>query len=205
VSPLVFRDLTDVCHGEYMTTTPRYSGRIMTAIASTVPRPVTEALIPLDPRLLDVAHFLRVEYPRVVASVRAVAGDHDAAVDAVHESLVQLLTDSQRDWPRNVAAWLTVVASNRARDVRRREAVGRRVVDRLRPAPPEDPVDRVGRDLDVLAALDTLPPRMREVCVRHYLEDRSVRDIAIELGISTGTVKTQLHRARLALAKLLVT
>ncbi len=203
MSPLVFRDLTDVCHGEYMTSTPRYSGRIMTAISPTVPRPVPEALLPLDPRLLDVAEFLRAEYPRVVAAVRAVAGDQDTAVDAVHEALVQLLTDSQRDWPRNVAAWLTVVASNRARDVRRRDAVGRRVVDRLRPAPPEDPVEQVCRDLDLLAALDTLPPRMREVCVLHYLEDRSVRDIANELSISTGTVKTQLHRARLALARYL--
>ena len=173
----------------------------MTAISSTVSRPVTEALPALDLRLVDAANFLRGEYPRVVAAVRAVARDHDTAVDAVHEALVQLLTDSQRDWPRNVAAWLTVVACNRARDVRRREAVGRRVVDRLRPAPPEDPVDRVGRDLDVLAALDTLPPRMRAVCVLHYLEDRSVRDIAIDLAISTGTVKTQLHRARIALAR----
>jgi RNA polymerase sigma factor (sigma-70 family) len=176
----------------------------MTAISPTVSRPVTGALPPLDPRLLDVADFLRAEYPRVVATVRAVAGNQDAAVDAVHEALVQLLTDRQRDWPRNVAAWLTVVASNRARDMRRRDAVGRRVADRLRPPPPEDPVDQVGRDLDLLAALDTLPPRMREVCVLHYLEDRSVRDIAGELAISPGTVKTQLHRARIALARLLV-
>jgi RNA polymerase sigma factor (sigma-70 family) len=175
----------------------------MTAITPTVARPVTEALPPIDPRLLDVAEFLRAEYSHVVATVRTVARDQDTAVDAVHEALVQLLADSQRDWPRNLAAWLTVVATNRARDMRRRDAVGRRVVIRLRPPPPEDPVDQVCRDLDVLAALDTLPLRMREVCVLHYLEDRSVRDIANELAISTGTVKTQLHRARIALARLL--
>jgi len=151
-------------------------------------------------RHFDVAEFVRTEYPRVVSAVRMIAGDRDGAVDAVQEALVQLLTDRDREWPRNVAAWVTVVASNRARDVHRRDAVRRRVADRMRPTGPEDPLDQVGRDLDVLAALDTLPRRMRQVCVLHYLQDQSVRDIALALGIGAGTVKTQLHRGRIALA-----
>jgi RNA polymerase sigma-70 factor (ECF subfamily) len=153
----------------------------------------------------DVAEFVRTEYPRVVSAVRMIAGDREGAVDAVQEALVQLLTNRDHAWPRNVAAWVTVVASNRARDAHRRDAVGRRVVDRLRPGAPEDPLDRVGRDLDVLAALETLPRRMRQVCVLHYLQDQSVREIALALGIGTGTVKTQLHRGRIALAARLVT
>jgi len=148
-----------------------------------------------------LTEFVLTEYPRVVSAVRMIAGDRDAAVDAVQEALVQLLTDRDRDWPRNVAAWVTVVASNRARDMHRRDAVGRRVAERMRPLAPEDPVERVGRDLDVLAALDTLPRRMRQVCVLHYLQDQSVREIALALGIGTGTVKTQLHRSRAALAR----
>jgi RNA polymerase sigma-70 factor (ECF subfamily) len=152
-------------------------------------------------RHFDVTEFVRTEYPRVVSAVRMIAGDRDAAVDAVQEALVQLLADQDRGWPRNVAAWVTVVASNRARDVHRREAVGRRVADRLRPSAPEDPVDQVCRDLDVLAALESLPQRMRQVCVLHYLQDQSVREIALALGIGSGTVKTQLHRGRIALAR----
>jgi RNA polymerase sigma-70 factor (ECF subfamily) len=167
--------------------------------------PAVRATVREDSRHFDVTEFVLTEYPRVVSAVRMIAGDRDAAVDAVQEALVQLLTDGDRSWPRNVAAWVTVVASNRARDMHRREAVGRRVVDRLRPPPPEDPLDRVGRDLDVLAALDTLPQRMRQVCVLHYLQDQSVREIAVALGIGTGTVKTQLHRGRLALARTLAT
>jgi len=163
-------------------------------------RPVVDEL-----RHFDVAEFVRTEYPRVVSAVRMIAGDRDGAVDAVQEALVQLLTERDREWPRNVAAWVTVVASNRARDVHRRDAVGRRVVDRLRPPALEDPLDRVGRDLDVLAALDTLPRRMRQVCVLHYLQDQSVREIALALGIGVGTVKTQLHRGRIALAAQLAT
>src|SRR4051794_1473470 len=196
----------------------------MTALSPAVPRPLSRAAArlaaatPSDPAVMspradevselrhfDVTEFVRTEYPRVVSAVRMITGDRDAAVDAVQEALVQLLTDQRREWPRNVAAWVTVVASNRARDVHRRDAVGRRVAARLRPSAPEDPLERVGRDLDVLAALDTLPQRMRQVCVLYYLQDRSVSEIAAALGIGTGTVKTQLHRSRIALARRLAT
>lgn len=178
----------------------------MTALSPAVPRSVARAASRRvgstddDARQFDLTDFVLTEYPRVVSSVRMIAGDRDAAVDAVQEALVQLLTNRDRMWPRNVAAWITVVASNRARDVHRRNAVGRRAVDRLRPAPTEDPTEQLGRDLDVLAALETLPRRMRQVCVLHYLQDQSVHEIALALGIGTGTVKTQLHRGRIALA-----
>jgi RNA polymerase sigma-70 factor (ECF subfamily) len=192
----------------------------MTALSPAVPRPVSRAVTRIasvsrggsatfvagageddDGRGFDMTEFVLTEYPRVVSAVRMIAGDRDAAVDAVQEALVQLLTDRERAWPRNVAAWVTVVASNRARDMHRRDAVGRRVADRLRPLAPEDPLERVGRGLDVVAALNTLPRRMRQVCVLHYLQDQSVREIALALGIGTGTVKTQLHRGRIALAR----
>jgi len=174
----------------------------MTALPAAVPRPVSaERLAHDDARRFDVTDFVLSEYPRVVSAVRMIAGDREAAVDAVQDALVQLLTDRDRMWPRNVAAWITVVASNRARDVHRRDAAGRRAFDRLRPAALEDPTERTGRDLDVLAALETLPQRMRQVCVLHYLQDQSVREIAQAMGIGTGTVKTQLHRGRIALAR----
>lgn len=180
----------------------------MTALTPAVPR--TRAPAPASAarggaRHFDLTEFVLTEYPRVVSAVRMIAGDRETAVDAVQDALVQLLTDHDRPWPRNVAAWVTVVAGNRARDVRRHDAIGRRAVDRLRPSTPDDPVERAGRGLDVLAALDTLPQRMRQVCVLHYLQDQSVRDIAEALGIGTGTVKTQLHRGRIALARRLGT
>lgn len=148
----------------------------------------------------DLTDFVRTEYPRVVSAVRGVAGSSDAAADAVHDALVQLLADSDRTWPRNVAAWITVVASNRARDVHRRDAVARRVAERLKPGEAEDPVDAASTDLDLRAVFETLPHRMREVCELHYLHDRSVAEIAVLLGVGAGTVKTQLYRGRGALA-----
>ena len=55
-------------------------------------------------------------------------------------------------------------------------------------------------DIDVKAAIETLPLQQKQVCVLHYLLDQSVETIAEGLGVSTGTIKTQLFRARKALA-----
>jgi RNA polymerase sigma-70 factor (ECF subfamily) len=48
-----------------------------------------------------------------------------------------------------------------------------------------------------------LPKRQAQAVALHYLEDRSVEDIAAILECSTGTVKQHLHRARRRLAALL--
>jgi RNA polymerase sigma-70 factor, ECF subfamily len=48
-----------------------------------------------------------------------------------------------------------------------------------------------------------LPRRQREVVVLHYFLDLAVDDIAAQLNVTSGTVKTSLHRARAALATVL--
>jgi hypothetical protein len=50
------------------------------------------------------------------------------------------------------------------------------------------------------AAVRSLPPMQAHVIALHYVEDRSVYDIAELLGVAPGTVKTHLFRARRALA-----
>ena len=52
-------------------------------------------------------------------------------------------------------------------------------------------------------ALQQLPPDQRRAIVLHHLCDLSVRDIAAETGVATGTVKARLSRGRAALATLL--
>ncbi|MFQ5704841.1 MAG: RNA polymerase sigma factor [Gemmatimonadales bacterium] len=53
--------------------------------------------------------------------------------------------------------------------------------------------------LDFEAAIERLPPRAREVFVLHDVEGFKHREIAQQLGVTTGTSKAQLHRARMAL------
>ncbi len=59
----------------------------------------------------------------------------------------------------------------------------------------EDPGTRV----DFEAAIATLPPGAREVFVLHDVEGFKHREIAALLGVTAGTSKAQLHRARMAL------
>jgi RNA polymerase sigma-70 factor, ECF subfamily len=49
-------------------------------------------------------------------------------------------------------------------------------------------------------ALATLPSNQRRAVVLHYLADLSVSEIAVQENVPDGTVKSWLHRGRLALA-----
>jgi len=57
--------------------------------------------------------------------------------------------------------------------------------------------------MDMEEAIETLPPRAREVFVLYDVEGYKHREIADMLGISTGTSKSQLHEARMALREVL--
>jgi RNA polymerase sigma factor (sigma-70 family) len=56
------------------------------------------------------------------------------------------------------------------------------------------------QQLDVAHALAGLPPRQRACVVLRFYADLSVREIADDLGVTTGTVKRHLHDANTHLA-----
>lgn len=62
-----------------------------------------------------------------------------------------------------------------------------------------DPAETVAVRQEVMGALRRLPRGQRAVIVLRYFEDRSDREIAEVLGISTGTVRSQHHKALKAL------
>jgi RNA polymerase sigma-70 factor, ECF subfamily len=68
---------------------------------------------------------------------------------------------------------------------------------RLRPptTEPAHPTDRVA----IQAGLQLLPLHYRQVLVLHYGADLSVEQVAHQLRLPTGTVKSRLARARAAL------
>ena len=55
----------------------------------------------------------------------------------------------------------------------------------------------------MVEAVRRLPDRQRDCVVLHYYEELTDMEIARTLGISVGSVKTHLHRARTALAAIL--
>ncbi len=104
----------------------------------------------------------------------------------------------------NLAAWVTRVAMNEVRSGHRRRATARRkrhliaVVDTH-----ADTAGTTATAVDLRRALAELTARQRNVVALHHGLDRSVDEIAADLGVAPGTVKSTLHRARTRLAELL--
>ena len=59
----------------------------------------------------------------------------------------------------------------------------------------QDPTEPVARNLDLHAAILSLPPRERACVVLRYLDDLPVAGVANELGLAVGTVKRYLSDA----------
>jgi RNA polymerase sigma-70 factor (ECF subfamily) len=87
---------------------------------------------------------------------------------------------------------------NLARSEWRRVRVERRQIP---PAPTAS--EPSGDAIDLQRVLRGLSARQREVTVLRYYLDLDVAQIAVALGVTEGTVKTQLHRARASLARAL--
>jgi RNA polymerase sigma-70 factor (ECF subfamily) len=158
---------------------------------------------PVSPVDVEAAirEFVGSEYPRVVAAVGHATGQPDVAEDAVQDALIKVLEDGHR--PRRLAAWVTVVAINILRARHRRSRAEERATRRMEHAPADDAASGVPERVAVLEAVDRLPDGQRVAVLLHYYLDAAVADIATALGVSEGTVKTQLHRGRRALAAVL--
>lgn len=107
----------------------------------------------------------------------------------------------------SAVGWLWTIAANRLVDAFRRRARQERVptvalLDTTAPAA-EDEVMANRVDQNFEQALLRLPPELRQVLQATVLDDLSVRQTAVLLGMPEGTVKTRARRARIALRKAL--
>ncbi|MGF1526696.1 MAG: RNA polymerase sigma factor [Candidatus Competibacterales bacterium] len=144
-------------------------------------------------------------------------GSRSLAEDALQEVFLRLREGAAR--PRWIRAqfrtWLYKVVLNVTRELRRRHRSPREVALEEGGAPgaedsspqpwvPVDPQSVPGSDpqllfLDLMAQLQRLPQRQREVLVLRHLEGLSTAEVATVLGCRQGTVKVHLHRALMAL------
>jgi RNA polymerase sigma-70 factor (ECF subfamily) len=126
--------------------------------------------------------------------------DVEAAADVAQEALSRAWQHWDKIEGTRPDAWLRTVALNLCRS--RWRKLGREA--RLRRTGVEV-VEAVVRDVDLLAALRSLPQRQREAVVLHHLEDLRIEDCAAAMGLSAGSVKQHLSRGRAALAVALAT
>jgi RNA polymerase sigma-70 factor, ECF subfamily len=139
-------------------------------------------------------------FGRLVGQLFLVTGDLHEAEEVVQEAFTRAAGrwqqlrdyDLPEQWVRRVAINL---ANDGRRRVRRLAALAQPDVDAAAVVPPIS-VD----GLAVAAALATLPRRHRQVVVLYYLFDLPVQEVARQLTLPVGTVKSRLARARSALA-----
>jgi RNA polymerase sigma-70 factor, ECF subfamily len=104
------------------------------------------------------------------------------------------------------STWLYTIARNTCLSALRSEAHRKtRPLDSIaEPAAPEvargsDCLNRI----ELARCLERLPQIQRDVITLFYLQEKSVDEVARMLDLPEGTVKSHLHRARLALAAMI--
>lgn len=152
-------------------------------------------------------------------------GDRQAADDIFQETFLQVhISADTFDPARRFKPWLFTIAANKARDMLRKrvrrqevdisapvqrggrsggEEGGQTFVDLMEvdiPAP-EEGLEARERDRLVQQAIDRMPLPLREILLLAYFQRLSYAQIAEELQIPLGTVKSRLHSAVAAFAK----
>jgi RNA polymerase sigma-70 factor (sigma-E family) len=149
-----------------------------------------------------VTHLYSGHYATLVRLATMLLGDQGRAEEVVQDAYVSLHGRwSRLSDPDKALAYLRTSVVNGARSQLRHRAVA----DRHRPSSPEPVGSAEASALaaeerrELLAALDDLSNRQREVLLLRYYLDLSEADIAEALRISRGAVKTHSSRGIAAL------
>jgi RNA polymerase sigma factor (sigma-70 family) len=134
-------------------------------------------------------------YPRV-------GGHNEAADDVTQETFIEAVRSAATfRGESSLRTWLCAIAKRRLS--RHYESERRTELVRSGLAAVPDLAADAGADIDrrdeVTRALGTLSPLHRQVLVLKYLDERSVEEIATELGRSRVQVQSLLQRARVGL------
>ena len=151
----------------------------------------------------DVAALYRRTWPRLIGVLVSIGGSRADAEEVAQDAYVKLLSRWDSDPPVRRPGGLGAggrrpdagepVAAAAGRDACAAKLRGRSAEVRG----PD------GEALDVAAALARITPAQRAVVVLHHVMDLPIEQIAEELQLPPGTVKSRLARARQALAPLL--
>jgi len=155
----------------------------------------------------DLLDALALHYDDLVSYIRQRFRDRHFARDLVHDVYLQILDKPPRERVSLPLAFLRKVTFNRAIDRVRAESIR---TAHLLVASSEEPaldnwdgaqaLDFEQQLLALLALIEALPARQRQVFLLHRIHGMAQRDIAAELDISTNMVTQHFNRAMRAIA-----
>jgi RNA polymerase sigma-70 factor (ECF subfamily) len=132
------------------------------------------------------AHVHRI-YAYVVRRVRDRHEAEDVTSEVFHQALANLGRFEWRGVP--FAAWLFRIAANAIAD-RAKRAGRERPTGHLEAHPVADPaLEQIDARARLFRMVDELPGDQRRVIVMRFTEEKTIREIAGELGRSEGAVK----------------
>lgn len=185
--------------------TPTRPPRVTVPMSSPPSDPTGPVLVTVE----DAPEPFEEFFAREIRSVTGLAYSLTGSMADAEELAQVAFTDAFRDWDRigrleRPGAWVRRAVANRAVSRRRRLGTEARAVVRLAARPNGSSGDQpeiTSASNQLFALIRNLPARQAQVVALHYWEQCSVAEIAETLGISTGTVKTCLHRGRATLAE----
>jgi RNA polymerase sigma-70 factor (ECF subfamily) len=134
-------------------------------------------------------------------------GDRQSAEEVLQDTMMAAWREARNfRHESSIRTWLFVIARNRATNLQRKHRPQMTLLDEAISAGDTGPMERVERNAAnaaVRAALHHLPPQQREVLVLVFYNQLTPAEVADVLGISDGTVKSRLHRAKELLRRVL--
>jgi len=168
--------------------------------------------MPTDADIKDLADTkdfheqLKTILPRLRVYALSLTRDRDAADDLVHDTVVKALSGRASFEPgTNLSAWVFRIQRNEfisgLRRLRPTVPVDSAVAESLSHQPHQES-RLVMREF--MSAFGKLAPTQREALLLAVLEGQSYEVIAAHTGVSVGTVKSRISRARDTLERLLL-
>jgi len=165
---------------------------------------VHEALHGTGEARAALAELLTRHWDTAVFLAARVLGSAELARDAAQEAAIAAMTDLDRlRSPERFGAWFCGIALNVARRWLRqlRPELPGLPPDRACPSPgPAEVAEAAETSARIRTAIAALPDGQRDAVRLFYLQGLSHNEVAGELGVSVGAVKSRLHQARAALA-----
>lgn len=150
---------------------------------------------------MEFAEFFRAEHKKLIRFVTTMGANSDQAAEIAQETFFKALLGW--DSIRTPRAWIRRVAANEltaARRAVRRETPQETLPDAQVPVSTALAVELGEEGRRVMAALDTLPPKQREV-MAWIIDGFGAAEIARELGVSPESVRQNYAKARKNLSR----